>query len=487
MGNGSFHGGVRSSRHRALAIILVVLGCLVLGVLGAALYVRAHLDTWIARYAVDEARRRGIELRIGTLSWDLGGVSLGKSTVTPIGVKGVEAKLERVDADVLLGLGRMNVERLEMDGVELTMTGSAPALGLALSVWAKEYAHAFDVRAMAENVALTWRTAPGEPPWLEVSGGNVDTARGSGTLRARQARVGVAQIGVIGAVWTKDSTNITAGLGEPTLAAARVRVRIEHAREPFGVDLVLAPTGLAALEKAFGVKLPNQDIALSGQTHLELPKTLGSEDVTGWTKVELNGFVPPHPPELDGFVFGNTTSFESSLQVDKDQKQVRLHDTRVKAGAFQLRGQGLVVREPDSARLELELNGNLPCAALVGAAAETRLGTTIGQWVRRAAEAALQGSVGVTVKIRADSRNIEDAKMARIIGVGCGLRPLRLPGFEDIELPGLGKLPPLDKVLPKLPTKLPTIGPAGLPSIPTFPTNLPKLPAAWPSRPTAPR
>jgi hypothetical protein len=479
MGNGSSSGGTRTSRHRALAIVLVVLGCLVFGTLAAALYVLHNLGSWIERYAIDEARRRGVELQIGTLSWDLGGVSLGKSTVALVGVQGLEATIERIDASLLLGLGRMNVERLEMSGVDVKMTGSAPAVGLALSAWAKQYARAFDLRCTAENVALTWRADQNEPAWLEISGGNVDSARGSGTLRARQARLGPAQVGVIGAVWTKDNTNVTAGLGDSTLAAARVRVRIEHAREPYGVDLVLAPTKLDELEKAFGLKLPDKDIALSGQTHLELPKTLGSDDVTGWMKLRLDGFVPPHPPELDGFVFGNTTSFESSLEVDKDQKQVRLYDARLKAGAFQLRGQGLVVREPDFARLELELNGNLSCAALAGAAAETRLGVAVGQWLRRAAEATLQGSVGVTVKISADSRHIEDAKMARIIGVGCGLKPLKLPGLEDIELPKLGTLPPLDKILPPLPAKLPTIGPADLPSIPT---SLPKLPEGWGSK-----
>ncbi|MBN1606896.1 MAG: hypothetical protein JW940_09705 [Polyangiaceae bacterium] len=484
MGNGSSLGGPRTSRHRALAIVLVVLGCLAIGALAAALYVLNNLGAWIERFAVDEARRRGVELQIGTLSWDLGGLSLAKSSVTLIGVPGVEASLERIDASVLLGLGQMNVQRLEMSGVDVEMVGSAPALGLALSVWAKQYARAFDLRATAEDVTLTWRTAQNEPPWLEIAGGSVDSARGSGTLRATQARLGIAQIGVIGAAWTKDSTNITAGLGEPSLVAARVRVRIEHATEPFSVDLVLAPTKLAELEKACGLKLPDKDIAVSGQTHLERPKTLGSDDVTGWMKVRLDGFVPPHPPELDGFVFGKTTSFESSLQVDKDQKQVRLADTRVKAGAFELRGKGLVVREPDHARLELELNGNLPCAALAGAAAETRLGMAVGQWLRRAAEAALQGYVGVTVKISADSRNIEGAKMARIIGFGCGLKPLKLPGFEDIELPSLGTLPPLSKILPKLPAKLPSIGPADLPALPT---SLPKLPEGWGAKSKAPR
>jgi len=137
--------------------------------------------------------------------------------VTLVGVQGLEANLERVDASVLLDasallrLGRVNVQRLEMSGVQVKMTGSAPALGLALSGWAKQYARAFDLRCTAEKVSLSWRTSPNEPAWLEISGGSVDSARGSGTLRASQARLGIAQIGLVGAVWTKDNTTSPPG------------------------------------------------------------------------------------------------------------------------------------------------------------------------------------------------------------------------------------------------------------------------------------
>ena len=223
MGNGSSRGGARPSHHRALAIVLVVFGCLVLGTLAAALYVLHNLGSWIERYAVDEAHRRGIALRVGTLSWDLGGVSLDKSTLTLVGVQGLEASVKRIDASVLLGLGRMNVTRLEMSGADVKMTGSAAALGLELSAWAKQYARAFDVRCVAENVGLTWRAAQDEPAWLEIAGGSVDSARGSGMLRAGRARLGPAQMGTIGAVWTKDNTNITAGLGDSTRPPRSIR------------------------------------------------------------------------------------------------------------------------------------------------------------------------------------------------------------------------------------------------------------------------
>ena len=65
------------------------------------------------------------------------------------------------------------------------------------------------------------------------------------------------------------------------------------------------------------------------------------------------------------------------------------------------------------------------------------------------AKQTLQGTVGVTVKVDADSRDLENAKVLKLIGIGCGLKPLRLPTPEELEafskeLPGfVGELPSL--------------------------------------------
>jgi hypothetical protein len=261
------------------------------------------------------------------------------------------------------------------------------------------------------------------------------------------------------------------GLGETNLKAAPVRIQVAYAAEQPTLDVQLAPTPLRHLNRAFSLTLADRDIVVSGQTHLALTKGAAPEPVSGLLKLRLEGYVPPHPVELDGFVFGNETLFESQLYVSLDRQQVRLHQTRVTAGAFALRGQGLVSRKEDAAELSLELRGELGCAALAGAAAETRLGTTFGKWARLLANAALQGSVSVTVKISANSHNLEQARVARIIGVGCGLKPLNLPGLEDFDLPMLRDLPPLADLMSQLPSKAKTLD--SLPKLPPLPSALP--------------
>jgi hypothetical protein len=116
---------------------------------------------------------------------------------------------------------------------------------------------------------------------------------------------------------------------------------------------------------------------------------------------------------------------------------------------------------PGSRTIDPDLRA-LPCDALAGAAAETQLGQllgkTLGKLAGRAAKDLVGGSVAVRVKIEADSRDLPNAKVTRTIGVGCGLKPLKL----DIDL---SKLPPLPSGLPPFPSGLPPL-PSGLPPLP---------------------
>jgi hypothetical protein len=198
----------------------------------------------------------------------------------------------------------------------------------------------------------------------------------------------------------------------------------------------------------------------------------------------LTGFVPPHPPELDGFVFGDTTTFDTDLKVNAERTQATLTGSRVRAGRFELAGGGSVTRDGLAATLDLDLKGKLPCDALAGAAAESRLGRLLGRASgkqgKRTALALVQGDVSVEVGVKASTEDPLNAKLSQRIGVGCGLRPLSLgelialtPNAKDLEAIGgevgkkleqIGKdlgLPPVPQELelPKLPS-LPLVQPA---------------------------
>jgi hypothetical protein len=222
------------------------------------------------------------------------------------------------------------------------------------------------------------------------------------------------------------------------------------------------------------------DVVVSSEVELTLPaNVLDGGEVNGTLKSALKGFVPPHPPELDGFVFGDVTTFETKLHVDAPRETVTLTQSKVKAGRFELAGGGSVVRHGLDATLDLDLKGVLPCDALAGAAVESRLGQLLGRASgkqgKRTALAVVRGEVSVNVGIQASTKDLANAKLSQKIGVGCGLRPLSLselialtPNAKDIQAIGnevgkkleeFGK----DLGLPPVPTSLP------LPSLPALP------------------
>jgi len=152
------------------------------------------------------------------------------------------------------------------------------------------------------------------------------------------------------------------------------------------------------------------------------------------------------------------------------------------------------------------LNGELPCSALAGVEAESRLAKLLGGALAgkagKLAEKLVNGSVHVGLKLSADTRQLSAAHIERTIGVGCGLHPLSLAELGKLlpadvtellknlpalpsdlsNLPGLSGLP---SSLPPLPSGLPSL-PAGLPQLPNLalPTSLPTLPPSTPT-PTA--
>jgi len=212
---------------------------------------------------------------------------------------------------------------------------------------------------------------------------------------------------------------------------------------------------------------------VSSDVKLTFANRQGTGPVTGHMAVTLDGYVPPHPPELDGFVFGKATTWNSDFKVSEDRKSVALAPSTVKAGAFELKGKGVVERHPDHARIRFEYQGFLGCAALAGAALQTHLGQVLSKLPKFMAKQTLQGSVGVTIKIDADTRDLENAKVLKLIGIGCGLKPLRLPTPEELET-FARELPGFVGALPSLAGKFPL--PAGFPAPPpsgALPPNLP--------------
>jgi hypothetical protein len=467
--------------------LLLALGIVVVGVIGIVAGVLAYLPGYIEKRVVAEAKTRGIELTPGEVSFGIGWVQLSGAEAKLIGAPSFAAKIRLVDVS-LEGFTPLQVQ---LSDVRVGVSGSLPRVLLELGEWTKNHPEAFAAPLIASKVTLRVAETAAGAAWLELSNGMLTRTVAGAAFSADSCKLSGFEIGKVGAGFTQGGGNVSIGFGDQSAQAAPLRLDASVDAKGAGkMTVALTPTKLGLLGQGIGVPLPLPDVIAEGKVELAFPPGLSGE-VTGKLNSSLTGFIPPHPPELDGFVFGDVTTFDTELRIDAARNRVTLSNSKVKAGKFELSGGGSVLREGSNASVDLDLKGTLPCDALAGAAAESRLGQLLGRASgkqgKRTALAIVRGDVSVEVGVKASTRDLANAKLTQKIGVGCGLRPLTLgellaltPNAKDLQaigdevgkkLEGIGK----DLGLPPVPSGL------ALPPLPTFPPLVPK--AAPPATP----
>jgi ADP-dependent NAD(P)H-hydrate dehydratase / NAD(P)H-hydrate epimerase len=469
---------VKRSHGLLLALGIVAFGALLM-VLGALLF----LPGYVERRVVREARARGVELTPGEVAFGLGWVQLSGATAKLVGAPGFEARMGLVD----ISLEGLKPSQVQLSNVQVGVSGSLPRVLLELGEWTRRYGKALDAPLVASRVSVRIAEGPALPAWLELSGGVLTRTVAGAAFSAQSCKLSGFELGKVGAGYTTSGSDVSIGFGDTSAQVAPLRLDAHVDGQGAGkLAISLAATKLGLLGRGLGIAVPLPEVVAAAHVELELPPGLTQGEVSGTLSVTLTGFVPPHPPELDGFVFGDTTTFDTALKVDAERTKTTLTSSKVKAGRFELTGGGHVLREGLDATLELDLKGKLPCDALAGAAAESRLGRLLGRasgtQARRTALAVVRGDVSVEVGVKASTRDPSNAQLSQKIGVGCGLRPLSLgellaltPNAKDLQAIGgeVGK-------------KLTQIGKdLGLPAVPkdvTLPT-LPDLTQVLPAAP----
>lgn len=469
--------------------LLLALGIVVVGVIGIVGAILVYLPGYIEKRVVAEAKARGIDLTPGEVSFGYGWVQLSGASAKLFGAPSFAAKLALVDVSVQ-GFAPVQVQ---LSGVQVGVSGSLPRVLLELGEWAKNHPDAFTAPLLASRVNVQVAEVPATAPWLELSNGVLTRTVAGAAFSAQSCKLSGFEVGKVGAGFTKTGGNVSIGFGDQSAQAAPLRLDASVDAKGAGqVSVVLTPTKLGLLSRGLGFPLPLPEVIASGKVELAFPPGLAGGEVTGKLSSSLKGFIPPHPPEIDGFVFGDVTTFDTDLRIDAPRNRVTLTSSQIQAGKFVLRGGGSVLREGLNASADLELKGALPCDALAGAAAESRLGQLLGRVSgkqgKRTALAIVRGEVSVDVAVKASTQDLANAKVTQKIGIGCGLRPLSLgellaltPNAKDLQaigdevgkkLEGIGKdlgLPPVPSgfALPPLPPlPLPLVDPKATPADP---------------------
>jgi hypothetical protein len=476
-------------------LLVVLAGLSFAGLVVAAIVVFAFLPTYVEREVKRRAAEKGLELEVGSLTFGWERVKLRDVRARLTGVTALALHFDSIGVE----LDGSELVSVVAEGVDAKAQGSLPRIALELGAWSKRFPSTYAMPVAASGVSLAWKPSAAEAPWLVMSGGTLARAPAGTAFAAEQTRVAGADVGRVGATIAPKASSVALGFGETELAKAPLRLDAEQAPRP-KVLLTLAPVPLERLAGPFAVALPVKDVIGRGTVTFDFASRDSMIPTNGHARLELQGYVPPHPVELDGFVFGDTTVLETDLRFGASIDEVALENTTVTAGRFALKGKGAVTRAANAARVKLDLRGSLPCDALASAAAESRLGKLLGRAAgKKAGVAALRlvgGSVGVRVQVDATTADLPGAKVERSIGVGCGLKPLSLEDLRelgDLLFQGeLSKLPEeLGRLLPPgpLPSSLPPI-PSGIPSafrFPPFPTAPPRPSATAPRQaPSAP-
>ncbi len=464
--------------------LLVAAGVVIVGVAVILLGLKLYLPRYIEQRAIAEAKARGIELTPGGVGFGWQWVQLTNARAKLIGAPAFEAKLGLVDVQLV----SFEPSLVQLSDVRIGVSGSLPRVLLELGEWTKNNPRASDAPVVASRIELDVYEAPAEAPWLQLSGGALTRTRFGGAFSARSCRLSGFELGQVGAGFAKTGGDVSIGFGDQRAQSAPLRLDASVDATGAGtLRLALSPTKLGLLGKGLGITLPLPEVLVASEVELTLPVgVLNGGVVTGKLHSSPKGFVPPHPPELDGFVFGDETTFDTSLSVNAPRDVVTLTGSQVKAARFVLHGGGAVRRQGLDARLELKLHGALPCDALAGAAAESRLGKLLGRASGKqgklTAQAMVRGEVTVEVDIDATARDLAAAKLSQKIGIGCGLRPLSLaellaltPDAKDLQaigdevgrkLESIGKelgLPPVPSGLSLPPLPLPLTPAPGVP------------------------
>ncbi|HEY5957787.1 MAG TPA: hypothetical protein VIV60_14590 [Polyangiaceae bacterium] len=484
MGN----SGANTARTLRIVVALVAIGCFTLGaaLTGAYLVIR-HVVT---NTAIAYAKALGVAIEPSEVRFGLTFIQLIDCRFTALLVPGVSGTVRRVDVD-LIGT---RPTRVLVSGIELVAEGEPLQLWDASLAYWERLRRQTDAAGKLALPAVEWRhlnarVTTGNPLFpaaavTELSVGfNVGPTHDETSIRTESTRVGAFDLGPIGLAFRNQDGVFEVGWGK-TLVESSWRVAYQAKAGADYVRLSFQPLSVAELMQKVGQSAPPELAKAKVAGYIQGSRERSSGKTAGAVNLTLNDFSPPFPPELKGYRFSDTTTLRADFVVDPLWFAADLRGIELRNGDVSLTGHGRLERELLSVRLRADLATFLDCVTLARGYATDTLGGELGQWGVRNAPKAIRGGVTVRVQIDADSSHLEQAKIIRQLGVGCGLKPMSLVDLLNLGLPPL----PDPKTVERLIQHIPNAATA-LSTLPNLPNLLPSFnelrDAAVPKRPAA--
>lgn len=413
-------------------MVLASIGSVLVGIGALALLI---VPRWVEARVLAEARERGVELVPGAISYGIGWVRIEDARLSLREVAKLSMRVEQID----IALSGLSPTRFTLENLRAEALGDLLPLLQNLRAWADANGSALEQPVWIKPLSVRLGEAPEIAPRISIDGAELQIQGDRAVLTAKQVHAFGRSLGVFriyrqGTRVRLDLPLAHGSLDKPTLSLALAEEK-DGIRK---IDATLAPILVSQVGAILDLPLPEPSVEVSGRLGVLIPSA-GSDNapVRGRTEVVLKGYLPPHPAELNGFVFGDTTQVGAGFLIEPERLRVVIDPATLRAGRFELQGKGEIVAEGLDARLTLFLSGSLPCNALAGAAAETRLGSALGRVAGKAARTVVSGSVGVRILVEVKASSFSRPQILKTITPGCGLKALTLK-----ELVQLGELVP---------------------------------------------
>ena len=431
---------------------------------------RSAIEAYVRDKVIEQARKHGIVLHLTTVEVSALAVRVAPAQFELEGVTGLSATFESAN----IATERFKATRIQIEGLHVQSVGDPLTLIRAVNVWRAKHATPTELKGLPQlethKTQIAWRAFAQGPAFVQVNDLGYARATTPGVrdvnawaITGSRAQVGAYVLQPLAIALQVQANAVEVGFGTTQMATAAVRGGWRHTSGDNDFHVAFSALQVGALLER--IKLPSTDpqlakVSCSGDVSVRVPED-AQRPYAGQLYFDLHDWVPPHPSELNGFAFGKGTQLQSRFELDGALSNVKLPVITLTSGALKLSGQGLIQLVAFAyAHLKAELRGQIPCAALASAMAESELGRAYGRWVAKNARTAVQGHVDIGVQVDVDSRHLGQAKVVNQIGVGCGLRPLTLGQALSLGLP---PLPDADlfqhavRNLPKFDVKFPGV------------------------------
>lgn len=394
---------------------VIALGVLV-GLMGVALlYVTLRFDAILRDRITAEAKECGMQLEFdgvessGILPWQSGEpkVLLKNAKLKSEEAPGVEISVKKLSVPLKGTFPAYSPKHVTGSDVDIV----APDLSsLAAFERSAKSGKASKTPANVEGVKVTiQRVAESLPISVIARADRVDT--GDGKVQFKNVTLEVPdpvfnrKIGPFSAEIERVEDITWARFAEYPFARVGVQDDGSKAKVQAG------PTDSGQVGQKLGLDLPPMNI--TGEVEAQLK---GADAMTGTFNITLDGYVPPHPREINGILHDNKTKVSGKLRYT--EPAIFFDDLVVVSGGLTLKGKGKIDWAAGGV-LSMNLSGAVACSALASSVVSDRLGGLAGVITGELSRGRLTGSVGINVDINAKVTELKNLNISPRASIGC--------------------------------------------------------------------